>query len=65
MPEEITREELENKYGQVWDTAELTKEFSVEGFLAPFVVVVRKSDGVRGSMEFIHCPRFYFGFKKA
>ena len=33
------RESLSATYGQVWDTAELTAEFEVIGFLAPFVVV--------------------------
>lgn len=56
------RKELEEKYGRVWDTDELTEEFVVEGFLAPFVTVRRKEDGVRGSMKFTHMPRFYFNF---
>ena len=45
-----------------WTTAELCEEFEVIGFLAPFVVVKRRSDGVKGSMEFTHSPRFYFNF---
>ena len=53
---------LEVQHGRVWDTAELSEEFTVEGFLAPFVVARRKSDGQRGSMEFQHSPRFYFNF---
>jgi hypothetical protein len=32
------------------------------GFMAAFVVVTRKADGVKGSMEFTHNPRFYFNF---
>ena len=28
----------------------------------PFVVVRRKSDGVKGSLEFQHNPRYYFSF---
>ena len=47
---------------QRWNTEELSKEFEVIGFLAPFVVVKRKSDGAKGSMEFTHYPRFYFNF---
>lgn len=43
-------------------TDELSAEYEVLGFLAPFVVVRRKSDGVKGSMEFTHSPRFYFNF---
>ncbi|QDU50496.1 hypothetical protein [Gimesia panareensis] len=59
---EGSREYLEAKHGQVWDTTQLQQEFSVEGFLAPFVLV-RKSDGVRGTLKFQHDPRFYFGFE--
>jgi len=58
-----SREALEAQYGQVWDTGELGKDFQVLGFLAPYVVVRRKSDGVRGSLEFQHHPRFYFNFQ--
>ena len=57
-----SREALEAAHGQVWDTDELREEFAVEGFLAPFVVVRRNSDGQQGSMEFQHQPRFYFNF---
>lgn len=47
---------------QRWTTAELQQEFTVHSFLAPFVVVTRKADGAKGSMEFTHSPRFYFNF---
>ena len=56
------RAELEARHGQVWDTSELQRDFEVIGFMAPFVVAVRKSDGVKGSLEFQHNPRFYFNF---
>jgi len=59
------RNRLESEHGQVWSTSELQQDFSVIGFAAPFVVVVRKSDDVRGSMMFQHSPRFYFGFDPA
>ena len=58
-----SREALEAQHGQVWDTRELGNDFSVLGFAAPFVIVRRKSDGVRGSLEFQHNPRFYFNFE--
>ena len=45
-----------------WTTEELKRDFEVLGFLAPFVAVRRKSDGVKGSLEFVHSPRVYFGF---
>jgi hypothetical protein len=57
-----TREELEQEHGKVWDTQELGQDFEVRSFCAPFVVVTRKSDGVRGSLSFQHSPRFYFNF---
>ena len=60
---EGSREYLEAKYGQVWDTTELQQEFSVEGFMAPFVLARRKSDGIRGTLKFQHSPRFYFSFE--
>ena len=58
-----SREALESQHGQVWDTQELRRDFQVLGFAAPLVVVRRKSDGVRGSLEFQHQPRFYFSFQ--
>ena len=55
---------LKEKYGRVWNTYQLTKEFTIIGFMAPYVAVKRKSDGVVGSMMFQHLPRFYFNFVK-
>ncbi len=60
---DTTRAELEQQYGQVWSTDEMTGDFDALGFMAPFVIVRRKSDGVRGSLEFRHSPRFYFNFQ--
>jgi hypothetical protein len=56
------REALEARYGKVWDAKQLADHFEVIGFMAPFVVVRRKSDGVKGSLEFLHDPRHYFNF---
>lgn len=58
------REQLEAVHGQVWDTAELQRDFEVTGFMAPYVVVRRRADGVVGSLTFQHQPRFYFGWKE-
>lgn len=58
------RESLEARYGQVWDTDELQRDFAVTGFGAPFVLVVRKDDGARGSLMFQASPRFYFSFQQ-
>lgn len=44
-------------------TSEMTALYDVVGFLAPFVVVTRKTDGACGSLRFTHDPRRYFGWK--
>jgi len=58
-----SRAALEAEYGQVWDTDELTRDFSVQSFMAPFIVAVRKSDSAKGTLTFQHHPRFYWGFQ--
>ena len=60
--ETAERQRLEKEYGQVWNTKELSAEFEVTGFMAPYTLVRRNSDGVRGSIQFQHSPRFYFNF---
>lgn len=63
------REQLEAEHGKgnVWDSEELRREFVVESFFAPYVLVKRKlADGqvVSGSLSFQHEPRFYFDWKE-
>ena len=48
----VERTTLEAREGQVWDTQELQRDFTVHGFLAPMVSVTRKRDGVRGALLF-------------
>jgi hypothetical protein len=57
------RPELEAEHGQVWAPGELSHDFEVIGFAAPYVVVRSKRDGKLGSLEFQHHPRFYFNFE--
>ena len=57
-----SRQALEAKHGQVWDTDQLRAEFEVIGFMAPLVVVKRRADGKKGSLEFQNDPRLYFNF---
>lgn len=59
---ESSREELEEAYGDVWDTQQVEQEFVIHGFLAPFVKATRKSDNKEGLLVFQHSPRFYFMF---
>ena len=49
---------------ETWDTEELQRDFTVLGFQAPYVVVIRKSDGKKGSLQFTHSPRLYFGWRE-
>lgn len=60
--EPADRQTLEARHGKVWDTDELARDFEVLGFLAPYVVVRRNSDGQKGSLEFQHHPRIYYNF---
>ena len=59
---QTVRQDLEDDLGQVWDTSELQRDYEVIGFAAPFVKVTRRSDGVAGTLEFTHMPRFYYRF---
>lgn len=64
-PEQELRQRLEANYpGDVYDTAELQEKFDVISFAAPYVIVVRKDDDTKGSLEFTHRPRFYYNFVK-
>jgi hypothetical protein len=58
-----SREALEARHGSVWTTDEMCQDFEATAFLAPFVLVRRRIDGVKGSLEFQHAPRFYFNFQ--
>lgn len=58
------RAKLEAKYGEVLTTTEMQEQYTVEGFLAPFVVCRRKSDSKRGTLMFSHSPRYYFGWQE-
>ena len=58
-----SREGLEEKHGKVWNADELSEDFEVIGFMAPFVVAREKNGEQReGALMFQHSPRFYFGF---
>ena len=49
--------------GETFTTEQLREQFEVHGFLAPFVRVTRRADGVRGVLMFRAYPRIYFGFE--
>ena len=58
-----SREALEAEHGQVWNTDQLAEDFEAIGFMAPLIVVRRRADGAKGSLEFQHSPRFYFNWQ--
>jgi len=48
---------------QRWEGAnELEKDFIVHSFAMRFVMVTHKKSGIKGSLEFDHMPRVYYGF---
>lgn len=47
----------------VWSNEELLDTFEVSSFDPPFVNVIRKADGQRGTVAFIDTPRLYFAFQ--
>jgi hypothetical protein len=56
----LSRTKLEAKYERIWNTQQLTEEFVVTAFIAPLVVVRRKTDNAIGSLEFQNKPRFFY-----
>lgn len=43
-------------------TAEMQDLYEVIGFAYGYCAVKRKSDGVRGTLDFDHSPRYYYNF---
>lgn len=56
------RARLESLEPNVWTSDEFSRLFEVSNIHAPYVDVIRKQDGVAGTVMFIDCPRFYFTF---
>lgn len=56
------RSVLERTNQPVWSNDDLMEIFEVHHFDPPYVHVIRKSDGVRGTVAFIETPRLYFAF---
>jgi len=50
--------------GEKMTTKEATDKYDFVSFLAPFAIVIRKSDGVKGTLQFDHMPRFYYDFRE-
>lgn len=46
----------------VWNNDDITTAFEVSHFEPPYIHVIRKVDGKRGTLLFLDEPRFYFSF---
>lgn len=62
VTEEDARQDLTEKYGAVWNDKELLSEFAASIFDGPLLRVIRKADGMRGTVAYIDKPRLYFAF---
>lgn len=57
------REELAAAYNnEVWTNEELLAAYEISHFDPPYVHVIRKHDGVRGTVAYTEQPRIYFSF---
>lgn len=63
MTDAEARAALERLHSPVLSNDELLSQFEISHFDAPYVYVIRKSDGQRGTMAFVDAPRFYFAFE--
>ena len=62
LSENEVRAILQQVHAKVWTNEELLVDFEVSHFDPPYVHVIRKEDGLRGTVMFIDSPRFYFSF---
>jgi hypothetical protein len=56
---------IQEEGGECWTTEEVTKEFDILGFMAPFCTAVRMETGKKGVLAFVHRPRIYYGWREA
>ena len=59
------RVEAEAVWGQVWNTSELQRDFTIESFAFCLAFGRRKSDNRRVSIDFMHSPRFYHSVRES
>lgn len=63
MDQGEARAALERLHKPVLSNDELLEQFELSHFDPPFIHVIRKSDGQRGTFSFIDSPRLYFDFQ--
>ena len=54
---------IQEEGGECWTTEEVTDEFEILGFLAPFCTAIRKATKEKGILAFVHRPRIYYGWR--
>lgn len=47
---------------EVWSSGEFEQLFEISATNPPYADVVRKSDGLHGTVMYVDSPRFYFSF---
>ena len=60
---DITFNEIKDQILKEYTTKQLLENFEVLQFMAPYVYVIRKKDGKKGTLQFNHSPRIYYDFK--
>ena len=48
-----------------WTTEEVTRDFEITGFLAPFCTAVDRETETKGTLMFIHRPRIYYSWQES
>lgn len=65
VPPPRTRAELQQEFGQVWDTQQLAHDFVITSIIGSTVVVRRKADDVVGTLSYQRNPPLYYRFIQA
>ena len=65
LEQEQLHAELSKKWGpdNVFTTSELTTQFNVTSFSYGICFVTRRSDNIKGTLDFSHSPRLYYNFR--
>jgi hypothetical protein len=64
MDQGEARASLERLHNPVLSNDELLEQFELSHFDPPYVHVIRKADGKRGTLAFVDSPRLYFEFQE-
>jgi hypothetical protein len=60
-----TRRLLAGLHGQTWDAAELARDFELAEIVFYHAYVVRRADGVRGSLTWHSGADLFYGFQES